>query len=398
MAKKFWIPVIAGISALTLVSGVGVANALNKNEVTLVVDGEAKNIGVREKTVAQVLDLEDIEIGQHDMVLPGPDTKIKNEMEINVAHGRPLDISLDGEKRKVWTTALSLGDALRDLDLNEPDSKYTPSRSTPLGREGLSVEIATAKDVTVTVAGEPTELTVAGTVGDALDELDINPSKKDKVKPEADTDLIDGLEITYIAVEHKKRTEEVAIPFKKTEVESNKLEKGTEKITTKGVDGLKTESWTDIYEDGELVDSKLKDTEVSKEPVKQVTAIGTKKPKSTSSSGGSSSSSESKSSSGGSDSTPASGNKCKASYYGQGQMTASGEQFNPNDFTAAHKTLPFNSKVKVTNVANGKTTTVRINDRGPFISGRCLDLSRAAMEAIGGTSAGVADVAWEVVG
>jgi rare lipoprotein A len=65
--------------------------------------------------------------------------------------------------------------------------------------------------------------------------------------------------------------------------------------------------------------------------------------------------------------------------------------------TAAHKTFKFGTKVKVTNPRNGKTVVVRINDRGPYISGRCLDLSKAAMQAIGGTSAGVITVTYEVV-
>lgn len=88
---------------------------------------------------------------------------------------------------------------------------------------------------------------------------------------------------------------------------------------------------------------------------------------------------------------------CKASYYGSGQQTATGERFNPNELTAAHKTLPFNSRVKVTNKANGKSVTVRINDRGPFVSGRCLDLSTAAMKAVGGEGSGVITAEWQVL-
>lgn len=87
-----------------------------------------------------------------------------------------------------------------------------------------------------------------------------------------------------------------------------------------------------------------------------------------------------------------------ASYYWEAQPTANGEQFDTNAMTAAHKSLPFNTRVKVTNLANGKSAVVRINDRGPYISGRCLDLSTAAMSQIGGTSAGVVKVAYEVVG
>ena len=91
---------------------------------------------------------------------------------------------------------------------------------------------------------------------------------------------------------------------------------------------------------------------------------------------------------------------CPASTYGQGdgfhgKKTANGERFNRNAMTAAHKTLPFNSRVKVTNTRNGKSVTVRINDRGPFHGNRCLDLSTAAMNKIGGD--GVAQVKWQVL-
>ncbi|SEG44066.1 rare lipoprotein A [Nonomuraea solani] len=89
--------------------------------------------------------------------------------------------------------------------------------------------------------------------------------------------------------------------------------------------------------------------------------------------------------------------RCGASYYGDPQMTASGERFNPAAMTAAHKTLPLGSKVRVTNPDNGDSVTVRINDRGPYIGGRCLDLSRAAFAAIGNIGAGVMRVKYEVL-
>jgi rare lipoprotein A len=89
-----------------------------------------------------------------------------------------------------------------------------------------------------------------------------------------------------------------------------------------------------------------------------------------------------------------------ASWYGgkfQGRKTASGEIFDTNLFTAAHKTLPFGTVVRVTNLSNGQTTVVRINDRGPFVSGRIIDLSRAAATAIGMAGSGVARVRVEAL-
>ena len=90
----------------------------------------------------------------------------------------------------------------------------------------------------------------------------------------------------------------------------------------------------------------------------------------------------------------------KASFYGikfQSKKTASGEIFDQSAFTAAHKKLPFGTKVNVTNINNGKSVLVKINDRGPFVRGRIIDLSRSAFSRIGNTNAGVIDVKIEVV-
>jgi len=88
----------------------------------------------------------------------------------------------------------------------------------------------------------------------------------------------------------------------------------------------------------------------------------------------------------------------KASYYWQPQRVASGGWFNPNAMTAAHKTLPFGTKVRVTNKINGKSVVVTINDRGPFIKGRIIDLSKAAAKSISMTGAGVVPVSVAVLG
>ncbi|QQR84294.1 septal ring lytic transglycosylase RlpA family protein [Candidatus Peregrinibacteria bacterium] len=90
----------------------------------------------------------------------------------------------------------------------------------------------------------------------------------------------------------------------------------------------------------------------------------------------------------------------KASYYGEkfhGRTTASGEVFDASAMTAAHRTYPFGTHVKVTNVANNESVVVRITDRGPYSEGRVIDLSKAAFEAISPLSRGVIEVALEVV-
>lgn len=90
----------------------------------------------------------------------------------------------------------------------------------------------------------------------------------------------------------------------------------------------------------------------------------------------------------------------KASYYAmkyQFRTTASGERYSHFSNTAAHRTLPFGTRVQVTNVANNKSVVVKINDRGPFIDGRVIDLSRSAFSEISDLDVGVIEVTTEVI-
>lgn len=89
-----------------------------------------------------------------------------------------------------------------------------------------------------------------------------------------------------------------------------------------------------------------------------------------------------------------------ASWYGgkfHGRRTANGERFDMNEMTAAHRSLPFGTRVRVTNERNGRSVVVRINDRGPFVDNRIIDLSRGAAAAVGMVRTGVAPVRVEVL-
>lgn len=86
-----------------------------------------------------------------------------------------------------------------------------------------------------------------------------------------------------------------------------------------------------------------------------------------------------------------------ASYYSEGSETASGERFDPNELTAAHPTLPFGTRLRVTNLKTGRSVTVRVNDRGPYVPGRVVDVSYSAARALGMVQSGTANVKLDVV-
>jgi rare lipoprotein A len=86
-----------------------------------------------------------------------------------------------------------------------------------------------------------------------------------------------------------------------------------------------------------------------------------------------------------------------ASFYTEGTKTASGEKFDTNELTAAHPSLPFGTRLRVTNTATGRSVTVRVNDRGPYVPGRIVDVSYSAADALGMVGKGVAKVKLDVV-
>lgn len=93
----------------------------------------------------------------------------------------------------------------------------------------------------------------------------------------------------------------------------------------------------------------------------------------------------------------------QASFYGNepgegGPLTANGERYNPGGLTAAHRSLPFGTKVRVTSANTGRSVVVRVNDRGPFVGGRIIDLSTGAARAIGLTNSGVGNVRLDILG
>lgn len=91
------------------------------------------------------------------------------------------------------------------------------------------------------------------------------------------------------------------------------------------------------------------------------------------------------------------GTLIRASYYSSGRRTADGEVFRPGGFTAANRTLPFGTLLRLTNPSTGRTVTVRVNDRGPFVAGRSLDVSRGAAVALGMIAQGTATLRMERV-
>lgn len=386
------IPLAVAGGVLIASGGVfGAAQALAKN-VEVTQDGVPMSVRTWDGKVKDVLAEQGIQLGEHDVVAPGPEEKVVDGQQISIRYGRELRLTIDGTPETSWTTALTLDEALAERSIRD-ESRLSTSRTAPISRQGLSVSIDTAKAVNLTIGGQPSSIfTPAKTVGEVLTESNVTLGPEDRVEPALETPITEGLQVTIQKNENKETLKPVDIPFKTIRKNTASLPTGTEKVDTKGVNGKAIETWVERIENGQSVKNEKTATKVETEPVDEVILVGTRTASASPSTGSSSSSSSDSSSL-----TPANGSSCVASNYWEPQPTANGEQFDPNAMTAAHKTLPFNTRVKVTNPRNGKTVIVRINDRGPYVAGRCLDLSRAAFAQIGDLGQGVMTVNYEVL-
>jgi resuscitation-promoting factor RpfB len=229
------------VNAAVVISLVGgtTAYATCDNTVTLSVDGKAESIHTFADTVGDVLADQDIELGSHDVVAPSVDSPVEDGSEIAVRFGRQLTVTIDGVEREVWTTALSVDEALEDLGIRAAGAELSVSRSLGIGRRGLDFEIRTPKDVTLVADGDSrTVTTTAIIVREALADAGITLGKLDRISPALEDPVTDGLTLTVNRVVAEKRTVTVTVEHKVTRQNDSSLYEGDTEVDVKGRDGM----------------------------------------------------------------------------------------------------------------------------------------------------------------
>lgn len=245
-------------------------------------------------------------------------------------------------------------------DLADGDRVF-PSRDARLS-SGMTVFVEREKKVAIRVDGGTKEaVTHVRTVSEALDEAGVATEEDDIVEPARGSRLDPETYIAVTRVEIREETVEKKIAFDTTETEDDELSWRKRVVTQKGENGIRTYRYRVSYHDGEEVGRKLLGSEVTREPVKEIVTQGTyvKTGKS---------------------------HRGAASWYAHTGTMA-----------AANPWLPMGSYVKVTNTDNGKSVIVKINDRGPFVPGRIIDLDKVAFQQIASIGAGVINVKMEEV-
>lgn len=295
------------------------------------------------------------------------------------ANPRKITILSEAGKMELLSTKTVVADILAEANITL-DAEYErvfPGLETETQSNCIIIE--RGKQVVITEYGqELSVITWADSVAGLLAEQSIT-YQGDLLSCPPEQRIADGLTVNIIRVDTQLVTEEVRIAAKTDYKSDHTLEQGKKKVKVYAKDGMKLITYEVIYHDGNEVAKRLVSQEILVPPVAGVILKGTKSV---------------------SRGTTGKAVEGIASYYGaelHGRKTASGVPFDMYAFTAAHKTLPFGTRVKVTYLATGKNVIVEINDRGPFVASRIIDLSAAAAKAIGLYADGVGKVRIDIL-
>jgi resuscitation-promoting factor RpfB len=271
------IPVVAAGATTLALAGTtfGYAN-LNK-DVTLSIDGQTSHVRTSADSVGALLKSKGIEVNGHDVVAPNMDAKVQDGTRVAVKFGRQVTFTIDGEQQTVWTTAITVDDALAALGIDLAGAKLSTSRSSSIGRQGLAIIIGTQKTVIIIDEDKKRTITTTGlTLADALAAAKISVDRDDKLSASPTTQLVDGSKFTFIRVDITSKTKKLKVDFSTDRKKSSTLKKGVTKIDTPGVAGVRKVTYRLVRHNGEIVDRTKIKSKLIKKPVTEVILVGTK--------------------------------------------------------------------------------------------------------------------------
>jgi uncharacterized protein YabE (DUF348 family) len=265
--------VLAGV-----VGGVSAFSAgANATPVTLVIDGQTSTVRTTSDDVAGALKAAGYEIGAHDIVAPSAEAKINKNTKIVLNRGRQLHLVVDGRKRDVWTTALTVDQALDQLGVSS-QTYVSVSRSKRLPLDATSLDLRSPKKVVV-IAGtdRKTLISTSSTVADAIEQSGFTFDADDRIAPAPATALTDGQTVTITQISYRTVVKHQSIDYSVRQTQDPDLYTDQKKVVTEGVEGSADVTYKLTYVNGK----RTKTVEVSRvtvtEPKTQVEKVGTKK-------------------------------------------------------------------------------------------------------------------------
>ncbi|WLD93452.1 G5 and 3D domain-containing protein [Alkalihalobacillus sp. AL-G] len=273
---KWLLVTIAGLLVLGTAVSVG-AYELTKNTVTLSIDGKEKQVKSHAETVKEVLSEHDIAVGSHDIVNPSLDTKVSHKMKISWTPSYQVTINIDGEENELWTTADTVKEFLSSekIQVTEHD-KVKPDLDSSI-KDGLTVELHKAFQVNLNDGGKDKKVwTTSITVADLLEQHKIQLSEMDRVEPGMDARVKTGGQVNIIRVEKVTDVVEEAVDYAVVKRKDNNLAEGRERVISQGVEGKVKKHYEVILENGKEVSRELVKTEKISDSKDKIVAVGTK--------------------------------------------------------------------------------------------------------------------------
>ncbi|MDX3226073.1 ubiquitin-like domain-containing protein [Streptomyces sp. ME19-01-6] len=247
--------------------------------VRLTVDGDARTLHTYAEDVGELLADEDVDIGVHDLVAPAPGAALVSGDRIAVRYGRPVTLTLDGERRRVWTTAHTVDGALRQLGVRADGAYLSASRSSAISRRGLDLDVRTVRTVTFMADGrEHTLRTNAATVVDALAEAGIALRDQDTTSVPQESFPRDGQTISVMRISGREEVRDRTIPFPTVRRADPTVLQGTELVAAAGEPGLERTTYLVRTVNGVRQRPRKLKTRVVREPVARVVRVGTRPP------------------------------------------------------------------------------------------------------------------------
>ena len=267
---------VSGAALTAVLGGTAAFTALDK-DVRLDVDGSPREVSTFARTVGDVLRAEGVRLGEHDAVAPAPGARLEDGQDVVVRYGRRLELTVDGQPRTYWTTARTVQAALDDLGVRAEGARLSASRSQPLGRQGLAVQVETAKEVVVAADGAERPLTTtASDVAGLLAETGAAPRPQDLVSVPVTDRVTPGLRVQVVRVERTTSTEVQAVPHTSRTEPTAELFEGERRVAQEGRAGSKTLTFADELHDGVRVRHDLTGEVLDVQPVEEVVQTGTK--------------------------------------------------------------------------------------------------------------------------
>lgn len=244
--------------------------------VRLTVDGEPRTLHTFADDIGELLDDEGVTVGAHDVVTPAPVGDLDNGDEVTVRHGRPVTLTLDGVRRRVWTTAGSVDGALRQLGVRAEGAYLSVARSSSIGRTGLALDVRTERTVTFMADGrERTVRTNAATVREAVAEAGITLHGEDTTSVDPHSFPRDGQTVSVMRITDSREVREEPIPYGEQRSGDDSLAAGTEVVEREGRPGARRITYGVRTVNGVRQRPRALDAEVVRTPVDRIVRVGT---------------------------------------------------------------------------------------------------------------------------